>query len=227
MRTATALAVALLCLTACDSAEDVPAGERRAIADSLETLVVNAYDLSQPNAPARLLSLYPDSGRVISAAGGHVTSTRAALADGINTFWQRAGQNMQGPKFVLGSTYVDVITRHAAVMTFTYSIPHHTPRGMPHTVSGAWTSLWRNQNGRWMIVQEHLSDTPESTLPSGGAMVDSSGAVDTSGMQRDGGMPGMSMPAPVAPSQTRGRSTAPTPPPPGTRDSGAKGRPRR
>jgi hypothetical protein len=25
--------------------------------------------------------------------------------------------------------------------------------------------LWRRQGGQWRIVQEHLSDTPESTAP--------------------------------------------------------------
>ena len=72
---------------------------------------------------------------------------------------------MRNPHFVLGSTYVDVITRDAVVMTLTYSIPHTTPLNTPHVVSGAWTMPWRNQGGRWVIVQEHLSDTPESTAP--------------------------------------------------------------
>jgi hypothetical protein len=149
----------------CSDPEKVPPEARRAIADSLSALVVAAYDFSAPDAPARLLSLYPDSGRVISGVAGQVTSTRDTLAGEIRGFWQRVGRNMQGPKFVLGSTYVDVITRDAAVMTITYSIPHLTPRNTPHTVRGAWTMLWRRQGGRWMIVQEHLSDTPDSNAP--------------------------------------------------------------
>jgi ketosteroid isomerase-like protein len=149
-------------LVACRTTEQVPSDERAAIADSLRALVTGAYDFSSPDATARLLSLYPDSGRVISAAAGSVTTTRAALAAEISGFWQRVGRNMQEPSFVLGSSYVDVITRDAAVMTFTYSIPHRTPAGMPHTVSGAWTALWRRQGGRWTIVQEHLSDAPEA-----------------------------------------------------------------
>lgn len=75
------------------------------------------------------------------------------------------GQNMRAPQFVLGSTYVDVITRDAVVMTLTYSIPHTTPRNTPHTVSGAWTMLWRNQNGRWMIITGAPLGHPESTAP--------------------------------------------------------------
>ncbi|MEP6765163.1 MAG: DUF4440 domain-containing protein [Gemmatimonadaceae bacterium] len=158
----------LLCvlLVACNGGDRVPVEQRRTISDSLQKLVVQAYDFSKPDASRRLLSLYPDSGRVISASGGHVSTTRTALESGITGFWQRVGQNMQGPKFVLGSAYVDVLTRNSAVMTMTYSIPHLTPAGMPHTVSGAWTMLWRRQDGRWVIVQEHLSDTPESTMSS-------------------------------------------------------------
>lgn len=152
-------------LAGCARQASVPAEERRAIADSLTALVTNAYDFSKPDATARLLALYPDSGRVISAAGGQITATRAALATEIESFWRRVGQNMQGPRFVLGSSYVDVITPDAAVMTFAYSIPHTTPDGAPHVVTGAWTTFWRREDGRWRIVQEHLSDAPPAETP--------------------------------------------------------------
>ena len=179
---------------ACQGATRVSVEQRLAIADSREALVQQAYDFSQPNPTQRLLSLYPDSGRVISAAAGRVTSTRTVLAAEIAGFWQRVGQNMRGPKFLIGSSYVDVLTPDAAVMTFSYSIPHVTPAGRPHTVAGAWTTLWRREGGRWMIVQEHLSDTPESTMSS--AMPADSAAVrDTSGHS----MPGHVMPAQANP----------------------------
>ncbi len=157
--------LAVLAGAGCRNPTRVSAAERRLIADSLQHLVLQAYDFDQPEVGSRLLSLYADSGRVISAAAGRVTTTREALATDIAGFWQNVGQNMRGPKFVLGSAYVDIVTWDAAVMTFTYSIPHQTPRNTPHTVSGAWTTFWRRQNGRWQIVQEHLSDTPESTAP--------------------------------------------------------------
>ena len=160
-----AVTVFSLVAGACRNPTLVDAAERRTIADSLQALVTSAYDFSRPDAPTRLLGLYGDSGRVISAAAGRITTTRSALASEIAGFWQRVGQNMRDPQFKLGSAYVDIITRDAAVMTFTYSIPHHTPAGMAHTVSGAWTTFWRRENGRWLIVQEHLSDTPESTAP--------------------------------------------------------------
>jgi len=152
-------------LAACTDPLRVSAAQRRAIADTLSTLVTNAYDFAKPEPAARLLSLYPDTGRVISAVAGRVTTTRDTLAREITGFWERVGRNMQNPRFVLGSTYVDVITRDAALLTLVYSIPHTTPQGTPHTVSGAWSMLWRRENGRWRIVQEHLSDTPESTAP--------------------------------------------------------------
>ncbi len=157
--------VTLSATTACTDPLRVSPNDRRAIADSLSALVTNAYDFSKPDPAARLLSLYPDSGRIISAVAGRVTTARDTLASEIAGFWQRVGRNMQNPRFVLGSTYVDVITRDAAVLTLVYGIPHTTPQGAPHTVSGAWTMLWRRENGRWRIVQEHLSDTPESTAP--------------------------------------------------------------
>lgn len=150
---------------ACGNQENVSANERMAIADSLEALVRNAYDFSKPGVVDRLVALYPDSGRVISASAGRITARREILVEAIGGFWQRVGQNMQSPTFQIGSSYVDVITRNAAVTTFNYSIPHTTPAGAPHTISGAWTALWRREDGRWRIVQEHLSDTPESTAP--------------------------------------------------------------
>jgi hypothetical protein len=159
------LSVALTSPVACANPEQIPPAERRAIADSLTALVTDAYDLRRPDVPNRLLALYPDSGRIISAVAGRVSTTRDTLAVEIRGFWDRVGQNMREPRFELGSTYVDLITRNAAVVTLTYSIPHLTPRNTPHTVSGAWTMLWRRQGGRWRIVQEHLSDTPESTAP--------------------------------------------------------------
>lgn len=190
----TAALAVIVALTSCRDATAVSVTERKAIADSLEHLVLNAYDFSRPNVPANLLSLYPDTGRVISAAGGQVTANHAALETGIKGFWQRVGQNMRKPKFSLGSSYVDVITRDAAVMTFAYSIPHVTPMGMQHTVTGAWTTLWRREGGRWIIVQEHLSDTPQSsataTIPAADSMVNKAPAAGA--MQHQ--MPGMTMP---------------------------------
>jgi len=162
---AMAAIAALSTLGACTDPLRVSPADRRAIADTLSALVTSAYDFSKPEPAARLLSLYPDSGRIISAVAGRVTTTRDTLAGEIAGFWRRVGRNMQNPRFVLGSTYVDVLTRDAAVLTLVYSIPHTTPQGTPHTVSGAWTMLWRRENGRWRIMQEHLSDTPESTAP--------------------------------------------------------------
>ena len=162
---ALAVATTATVMSACTDSLRVSPADRRAIADTLSALVTNAYDLAKPDPAARLLSLYPDSGRIISAVAGHVTTTRDTLAGEIAGFWQRVGRNMQNPRFVLGSTYVDVITRDAAVLTLLYTIPHTTPQGSPHTVSGAWTMLWRRENDRWRIVQEHLSDTPQTTAP--------------------------------------------------------------
>lgn len=174
----------VLCsVAACRGADYVPAAERQAIADTLRALVARAYDFSVPDPPRQLLTLYPDSGRVISAAAGRVSTTRAALQAEITGFWQRVGQNMSAPKFEMGSSYVDVITRDAAVMTFTYSIPHRTPRGQPHTIGGAWTTLWRRQGGQWRIVQEHLSDAPDPNAALMSAPADTA-PVDTASAHR-------------------------------------------
>src|SRR5437868_7014864 len=53
--------------------------EKTAVADSLKRLVVQAYDLSKPDPVKNLMSLYPTGGRVISASGGVITTTRPQL----------------------------------------------------------------------------------------------------------------------------------------------------
>lgn len=153
---------ALLLGAACSrpSNNTLTSAERAAIADSLKHLVTNTYDLSKPDVVARLMSLYPTEGPVISANSGHATTTRAALQEQIETFWRYVGGNMRNPKWEWTSMHIDVLSPAAAVMTATYRIPHLNPMNMPHVIGGAWTAAFVNRGGRWVIVQEHLSDAP-------------------------------------------------------------------
>jgi hypothetical protein len=155
-----ALALAIS-LSGCITGGGEPsAAEQSAIADSLKRMVISAYDLSNPNPVASLMSLYPLSGPVVSASGGKVTTTRKQLEDQIRTFWTYVGSNMKDPKWVWTSMRVDVLSRDGAVMTSTYRIPHKTPMGMAHVIGGAWTAVFARRGGRWVIVDEHLSDSP-------------------------------------------------------------------
>jgi ketosteroid isomerase-like protein len=139
----------------------VTTAQRDAIADTLRRLIVAAYDLSRPgDAVARLMSLYPPSGPVISASGGQVSTSRDTLAAGIRAFWDNVGRNMRDPKWTWGDMHVDVLAPDAAVVTTTYRVPHLTPAGAPHVIAGAWTAVFERRGGRWVIVQEHLSDVP-------------------------------------------------------------------
>ncbi len=140
------------------SAADMSASEKKAIADSLKRLVMNAYDLSKPDPVKSLMSLYPAEGRVISASGGVLTTTRPQLEQGIKAFWTYVGQNMRNPKWEWISMNVDVLAPDAAVMTSTYRVPHLTPTGMNHVIGGAWTAVFQKRGGRWVVIQEHLSD---------------------------------------------------------------------
>ncbi|HEX6313350.1 MAG TPA: nuclear transport factor 2 family protein [Gemmatimonadaceae bacterium] len=118
------------------------------------------------------MRLYADTGPVISAASGGFTESRDSLERALTSFWTTAGQFMRQPTWTWGAMKVDVLSRNAAVVTARYTIPHWTPEGRPHVLGGAWTSVWARRGGRWMIVQEHLSDLPrpvaervESTMP--------------------------------------------------------------
>jgi hypothetical protein len=138
------------------------AEDRRAIADSLQSLLKSTYVFDGSNPVPRFMRLYADSGPVISAASGGFTTSRDTVQSALTTFWSTTGQNMQHPKWTWGAIAVDVLSRDAAVVTARYTIPHWTPAGRPHVLGGAWTSVWTNRDARWMIVQEHLSDLPRS-----------------------------------------------------------------
>lgn len=148
----------LILLSAACSASGVSTSERQAIVDSLTRQVKAAYDVTKPNVEQRLLSLYPESGRVVSAAGGQVITSRDTLAMGIDAFWTNVGTNMRDPKWVWDQMVFDVLSPTAAVMTATYHVSHLTPRNEPHTIAGAWTAVFQKRGDRWYIVQEHLSD---------------------------------------------------------------------
>lgn len=131
-----------------------------ALADTLGALVTEAYDFGRPDAVARLMSLYAPTDPVVSAAAGRVTTSRAAVQLQIQRFWESVGRNMVDPRFLLGTRHVTVLGPDAAVLTATYAIPHRTPEDRPHTLGGAWTAVFARRDGRWVIVQEHLSDLP-------------------------------------------------------------------
>ncbi len=158
----TLLAILVTTASACSGNDgpDLSPVERAAIADSIKRTVVAAYDLKKPDVVASMMSLYPSTGRVISAASGGATKTRAELEAQIRSFWDRVGKNMQSPRWEWTSMDFDVLSRTSAVMTATYRVPHLTPMEQPHVIGGAWTAVFQLQNGRWVIVQEHLSDSP-------------------------------------------------------------------
>ncbi len=177
-------AVAVALAIGCRGGTTLSAGERQAIADSISRQVKAAYDLSKPNVEQRLLSLYPSSGRVVSAASGQILTSRDSLAMGIKAFWDNVGVNMREPKWIWDQMIIDVLAPNAAVMTAKYHIPHLTPRNQPHTLGGAWTAVFEKRDGRWYIIQEHLSDLP--------SMPDSAMAMPTAPSSKM--PPGMKMP---------------------------------
>ena len=119
-----------------------------------------AYDLSKPGVEERMLSLYPKAGRVVSASAGRVTTSRDTLEAGIRYFWQAVGVNMKGARWIWDTMYVDVISTTSAVVTGKYRIPHRTPRDQDHVIAGAMTAVFVKRDGKWVIIQEHLSDVP-------------------------------------------------------------------
>lgn len=139
--------------------------EQAAITDSLTRIVKNAYDFSEPDVVDRLLALYPDTGRVVSSAGGRVITSRDSLEAGIKSFWATVGQNMREPRTEWRAFHVDVPSTRAAVVTAEYRVPHLTPSGDPHTIGGAMTLVFAKRGTRWSVIQEHLSDIDPAAAP--------------------------------------------------------------
>jgi hypothetical protein len=161
-RTALVVTILLGCSTAGTDPRELAVGEQEAISDSIRTLLQQTYVFDGSDPVPRFMRLYPDSGTVISAASGGFTSARDSVQSALTTFWTTTGKFMRDPTWTWGPMSVDVLSRGAAVVTARYTIPHWNPEGRPHVLGGAWTSVWANRDGRWMIVQEHLSDLPRS-----------------------------------------------------------------
>ena len=122
--------------------------------------VMQAYDLSRPDVPANLMSLYAPTGPVYSASGGRISTSRDSIRAGIEAFWTNVGRNMRNPRVEWTQMHIDVLAPSVAVMTATYRIPHRQPNGLPHVIGGAWTAVFILRDGRWYITEEHLSDDP-------------------------------------------------------------------
>ena len=153
--------VALAFLVGCSGGR-MSAADTAAIRTEVEQALRNAYDLSRPAPLERMLSLYPTSGRVVSANAGNVITSIDSVGNGIRAFWHYVGVNMRNPKWEWTNVYVDVLSRDAAVVTGTYRIPHLNPNNQPHVLGGAMTMVFRKQGGRWVVIQEHLSDQPQT-----------------------------------------------------------------
>ena len=160
LRFVNSLALIAVALGAACTGSEPSAAEKKTIAAEIEKEVRSAYDLKNPDVEKSFEKLYPDSGRIVSASGGRIIASRDTLFAGIHAFWQYVGSNMRNPKWMWDRILIDVISRDAAVMTATYHVPHLTPANRPHVIGGAWTAVFRRENGRWVIVQEHLSDLP-------------------------------------------------------------------
>ncbi|HYC50170.1 MAG TPA: nuclear transport factor 2 family protein [Gemmatimonadaceae bacterium] len=156
----------LASLVACapaDTGGSMSTADSQAAAAEIEKTLRDAYDLSKPGLTERMLSLYPENSRVISANSGRAITSRDTLDAGIRYFWDNVGVNMRNPRWEWERFWIDVLGPGAAVATATYRVPHLNPSNQPHVIGGAMTMTFARRGGRWVIVQEHLSDLPQTT----------------------------------------------------------------
>lgn len=162
----------LVALMACTGSPSLTDAERTAIGREVRSTLESAYDLSKGDVVRRFMSIYPSSGRVVSATAGRVTTTRDSLQMAVNAFWDGVGQYMVSPTWKWDRIETEVLSRDAVVLTANYYVPHWTDRGTPHVIGGTWTTVWRKTGEGWRVVSEHLSDLPrpvaeriEATMP--------------------------------------------------------------
>lgn len=148
----------------CSSHTPLTDAERSAVRSEVEAQLRQAYDLSKPGVAERMMALYPEGSRIISAHTGRVTSDRDSVMNGIRYFWDNVGSNMKEPRWVWDGFHTDVLSRDAAVVTATYHIPHRNPRNEPHVLGGAMTLVMQKREWRWVVIHEHLSDTPQRQI---------------------------------------------------------------
>lgn len=153
-------AAAVLALGCSSAVPGVSAIQRIRAERAIRAEVENAYDFSRPDVPGNLMSLYAPTGPIVSASGGKITTSRDTLRAGIDAFWTNVGRNMRDAHVEWTAMHIDVLAPNVAAMTATYRIPHKQPNGLPHVIGGAWTAVFVLRDGRWVIVQEHLSDNP-------------------------------------------------------------------
>lgn len=155
-------ALLLLSLVAGCTAPELSGSDRERIRAEVEGALKVAYDLSRPGVAERMLALYPDTGHVVSANSGRVLENRDSLVSGIRYFWNHVGVNMRDARWVWDTFHTDVLSHDAAVVTATYHVPHRNPRNEPHVLGGAMTVAFQKRDGKWVIIQEHLSDLPQA-----------------------------------------------------------------
>lgn len=154
------LAAALAALGCSGQVSGVSPLQRLSAQRAIRAEVVSAYDFTRPNVVDNLMALYAPTGPVISASGGRITMSRDSLRAGILAFWTNVGSNMRDARVEWTAMHIDVLAPTVAVMTATYRIPHRQPNGLPHVIGGAWTAVFVLRDGRWLIIEEHLSDNP-------------------------------------------------------------------
>jgi ketosteroid isomerase-like protein len=147
-------------IAACSSGAPLSDADRRGIAREVRGILESAYDLSKGDVVRRMMSIYPSSGRVVSATAGRVTTSRDSLQMAVNAFWDGVGQYMVDPTWKWDRIEVDVLSLDAAVLTANYYVPHWTDQGAPHVIGGTWTTVWQRTAEGWRVVNEHLSDLP-------------------------------------------------------------------
>lgn len=152
--------VAVLTCACSGSSREVSPLQRLEAERAIRSEVEAAYDFSRPDVPGNLMALYPPTGPIISASGGRITTSRDSLRAGIEAFWTNVGVNMRDAHVEWTAMHIQVLAPTVAVMTATYRIPHKQPSGLPHVIGGAWTAVFRLENGHWYVIDEHLSDDP-------------------------------------------------------------------
>jgi uncharacterized protein (TIGR02246 family) len=104
--------------------------------------------------PEKVVALYDDDAVLWATVSPVIRDTRQAIREAFNFL-----RTVQEYKIVLGEQRVRVYG-DMAINTGTYTVSAVPRDGKPVTLPARFSFVYRNRNGRWMIVDHHSSAMP-------------------------------------------------------------------
>jgi uncharacterized protein (TIGR02246 family) len=129
--------------------------QRRAVEDTVRKLIDATNRAVALRDVGALMRLYPDTGALSSAYNGRLVTSRDSVEATARAFFQ--DPKISTLKTTTDRVRVDVLAPDAAAFTVIGTLGWSEPTGKTVTLPHAWSGVFVNRGGRWVILQEHDS----------------------------------------------------------------------